>query len=230
MVCAVVPIIVILISQLWVQSFLDAANGILGLVWALITGTLFQVVLKKTIGGLRPHFLAVCDPVFPTDPATLGRGYKNIMFTIDEVCTGNEAKVKNATESFPSGHSQIAFAGLGYLAIYLFAHLGIQNQRRPSLWRMTCVVAPVLLATYEASTLVLSYNHHGYDVLAGGIIGTFAALFAYRQVFMSVWNRRWNAVPRCRYENEDKWTDFNAEPGPSRRETLGHNNTSVLPK
>lgn len=195
----------ILIAQIWERSFFDCANAILGLVYSLATGTLFQVVLKKTIGGLRPHFLSVCEPVIPENYESIGTGFQNIMFTVSQVCTGDQDKIDNAIESFPSGHSNIAFAGLGYLAIYLFAHLRIQSlNRRASYWKMGFVFLPVLFATYLASTLVLGYHHHGYDVIFGSLIGIIMALFSYRMVFCSIHDPRWNTVPRRRFEREQR--------------------------
>ena len=197
---AVIPIIVIVLSQIWLQSFHVMANGILGLCYALATGTCFQVILKKTIGGLRPHFLSVCEPVLPPLDGSQGFGFQNVMFTVEQVCTGDKDRIRNALESFPSGHAEIAWAGMGYLAIYLFCHLRIRSlsRRRPSHWRMLFVVAPLLFAMYLTSTLVLGYHHHGYDVIAGGLIGTLMAFLGYRMCFASIWDPRWNTVPLTR--------------------------------
>jgi diacylglycerol diphosphate phosphatase/phosphatidate phosphatase len=205
LVAGLVPLGVILIAQIWERSFFDFANAILGLAMSLAVGTTFQVILKKTIGGLRPHFLAVCQPVIPDNWREIGVGYGNIMFTVDQVCTGDPDKIYNAIESFPSGHSNIAFAGLGYLAIYLFTHLRVQNlKRRAGYWKMGFVFLPVLMATYLASTLVLGYHHHAYDVIFGSLIGIVMAFFAYRMVFCSIHDPRWNTVPRRRFEREQK--------------------------
>ena len=191
---ASIPIIVMLLSQLWIQSFDDFAYGVLGLVYSLVTGTCFQVILKKTIGGLRPHFLAVCHPVIPQ--GSTGVGFEGVMYTAEQICTGDPKKIHNALESFPSGHAEAAFAGFGYLAIYLFAHLQIRSmtRRRVGHWRMLFVIAPLFFATYLASTLVLNYHHHGYDVIFGALIGWVMAFFGYRMVFRGVWNPRWNTV------------------------------------
>ena len=193
-----------LISQFWMQSFDDFAYGVLGLAYSMVTGTCFQVILKKTIGGLRPHFLAVCQPVIPPIDEGSGVGYENVMWTAEQICTGDAKKIKNALESFPSGHSEVAFAGMAYLAIYLFAHLQIRSitRKRGSYWRMLFVIAPLLFATYLASTLVLGYHHHGYDVIFGALIGWVMALFGYRMVFRSVCNARWNTVPVARGTQE----------------------------
>lgn len=194
-----VPLTIILLSQIWLQSFCDAANAILGLTYSLSTGTFMSVVLKKTIGGLRPHFLSVCEPQIP--PQLKGKGYRNIMFTIEQVCTGkDQRKIKNAIESFPSGHSEFAFAGLFYLSIYLFAHLQIQSRSPVAHWRVMACVLPTLLATYIACSVVLEYHHHGYDAIFGAVLGIIVALMGYRMVFKSIWDSNRNMIPACHSE------------------------------
>ena len=161
-IATVIPIFVLLLAQLWYQSFDDAAFGILGLIYSLVTGTCFQVILKKTIGGLRPHFLAVCKPDMSILGTTPGVGFQNDMYTAEQLSTGDAHEIRNGLESFPSGHSNISLAGLGYLSLYLFTHLKIRNlsRRRTSHWRMLLVVAPLLLAVFIVSTLLLGYHHH----------------------------------------------------------------------
>jgi len=91
----------------------------MGLGYALATTTLFQSILKILIGGLRPHFLAICQP--PQIPAFPGRGYGGIWRTPADICTGDPKRIREAQMSFPSGHSAAAFAGFGFLALYLNA-------------------------------------------------------------------------------------------------------------
>jgi len=144
----------------------------------------------------------VCEPVIPDFP---GVGYNNIMFTIAQVCTGDKDRIQNAIQSFPSGHSEIAFAGFFYLSIWLFTHLRIQSRHRPGYWRMMACVLPLLLATYLSCALVLTYNHHGYDVVFGVLIGIVTSIFGYRMVYRSFWNRRLNTIPSCHpYHEEDE--------------------------
>src|SRR5688500_8554769 len=57
---SVIPIAIILLMQIRVRSFWDVNNAVIGLLYSLITAAVFQVFLKWLIGGLRPHFLAVC--------------------------------------------------------------------------------------------------------------------------------------------------------------------------
>lgn len=119
-----IPIIAILVAQLRVRSFWDANNGITGVLYALITAATLQALVKWLIGGLRPHFLDVCQP----DPARLkemtGAGYGSIYYT-KEICTGDPWDVRDSLESFPSGHSTAAFAGFVYLSLYLNAKLKV---------------------------------------------------------------------------------------------------------
>jgi diacylglycerol diphosphate phosphatase / phosphatidate phosphatase len=209
---ALIPVAVILLCQIHprIRSFDDASSGVLGLAYSLVTGNFFQVVLKKSIGGYRPHFLSVCQPVIPKNGAHArgGSGFESVMYR-SEICTGSPSKIQNAMESFPSGHSQIAFAGLLYLSIYLNAHLRVFSfsathaTRRPRHWTMLAVVAPVLLATYLSSTLVLGHHHHWYDVIFGALIGSVMAIWAYKMVFVSLWDGRTNYQPLRRDKKDE---------------------------
>lgn len=197
LVCGLIPVGVILLAQIWLKSFADLSSGILGLLYSLSTGTCFQVILKKSIGGLRPHFLAVCEPVIPE--GVVGVGFNGILYSVDQVCTGDRDRINNALQSFPSGHSEIAFAGLGYLTIYLFAHLRIPDRtktQRSGFWRMIIVLLPLLLATYIACTLVLGYHHHATDCFFGATIGIVTASLGYRSAYRSLFNGATNWKPR----------------------------------
>ncbi|KIX96320.1 uncharacterized protein Z520_08098 [Fonsecaea multimorphosa CBS 102226] len=195
--CGFVPLVVILLSQIFIRSFADFSSATLGLLYSLVTGTCFQVILKKSIGGLRPHFLSVCNPVVPN--GYVGSGYNGMMYRVGDVCTGSPKDIDNAVQSFPSGHSEIAFAGLGYLSLYLFAHLRIGDASRPrkrGFWRMILVLTPILFATYISSTLVLGYHHHVHDCLFGAAIGCLTATLGYRIAFRSLLDARMNWRPR----------------------------------
>lgn len=182
--CSLVPLGSILLFQLRVCFFPDFAAALVGLLYSLVTGTCFQVVLKKAIGGLRPHFLAVCRPVIPE--GVVGQGYNGIMYSVTQVCTGDKQDMDKALQSCPSGHSEIAFAGLGYLAIYLYTHLRIGDGRircKLAFWRMLAVLAPLVLASYISCTLILCYHHHAQDCIFGALIGALTACLGYRMAF-----------------------------------------------
>ncbi|KAL7625842.1 hypothetical protein AAE478_005065 [Parahypoxylon ruwenzoriense] len=199
---AVIPIVVILLMQVRARSFWDANNGIIGLFYALITAAVFQVFLKWLIGGLRPHFLAVCQPDVSrasNAPGVLGEGYNEAGFAAiyytKEICTGDPNEINDSLESFPSGHSTAAFAGFVYLYLYLNAKLKIFANYHPAMWKLVAAYAPILGATLIAGALTIDEFHNWYDVVAGGIIGAVMAFSAYRMCYAAIWDWHWNHVP-----------------------------------
>lgn len=183
---AVVPVTVFALAQIVNKSFADFTTAILGLAYSMVTATCFQVVLKKFVGGLRPHFLDVCQPDTSLISQYTGQGYRQTMLTVD-VCTGDLHKINNALESFPSGHATIAFSGFGFLSLYLAGHwFGTDKRTKTVSGRMAMVVAPLAFATYLAGTLVSGYHHHPHDVIFGGLIGSSMALLAYYRSYIGV--------------------------------------------
>lgn len=82
-----IPAIVMALMQIRIRSFWDLNNGIIGLLYSLITAAVFQVFVKWLIGGLRPHFLAVCKPDLSlVRPDAVDHGYKEIYFTRGLTC------------------------------------------------------------------------------------------------------------------------------------------------
>jgi diacylglycerol diphosphate phosphatase / phosphatidate phosphatase len=62
---SLVPIFFFALAQFRVRSLMDFVVASFGVLQALITSSVFQVIIKCLIGGLRPHFLAACNPVIP---------------------------------------------------------------------------------------------------------------------------------------------------------------------
>lgn len=199
----VVPIAFILLAQIRVRSFWDVNNGILGLLYALVGSSCFQVFIKWLIGGLRPHFYDLCKP----DPSLAsqgqfnatglnGVGYQNYMFTA-EICTNQEnlSAIENALESFPSGHSTTIFAGAVYLYLYLNAKLKVFSNYHPAMWKLVLLYCPILGAVLVGGSLTVDQSHNWYDIVAGAIIGTVFAFSSYRMVYASIWDFRMNHIP-----------------------------------
>ncbi|KAI1340788.1 acid phosphatase/Vanadium-dependent haloperoxidase [Xylariaceae sp. FL0016] len=204
---ALIPILAILLMQIRVRSFWDVNNGILGLLYSLITAAVFQVFLKWLIGGLRPHFLDVCKPdvsLASNAAGAVGAGYnaagfKQLYYT-REICTGDIDEIDDSLESFPSGHTTAAFAGFVYLYLYLNAKLKVFSNYHPSMWKLIVIYAPILGAVLIGGALTIDEFHNWYDVFAGAAVGTTMAFSAYRMCYAAVWDWRWNHIPLNRYE------------------------------
>jgi diacylglycerol diphosphate phosphatase/phosphatidate phosphatase len=194
-----------------VRSFWDVNNATIGLLYSLIVAAVFQVFIKWLIGGLRPHFLAVCKPVIPAGafdtPNTnsdnqfagnVANGYRQIMFD-RSICTGDKAEINDALESMPSGHTTAAFAGFVFLYLYLNGKLKVFANYHPAMWKLVALYAPILGACLIGGALTIDEFHNWYDILAGAVIGTFMAFCSYRMVYASVWDFRFNHVPVLRH-------------------------------
>ncbi|KAK2608907.1 hypothetical protein QQS21_002620 [Conoideocrella luteorostrata] len=194
---AMVPIAAILLMQIRIRSFWDVNNGVIGLLYSLITAAVFQVFLKWLIGGLRPHFLDVCKPDVTKAQAAAGlnaKGYQQLYFTPD-ICTGDKKEINDSLESFPSGHTTAAFAGFVYLYLYLNAKLKVFSNYHPAMWKLILIYAPILGATLIGGALTIDEYHNWYDVVAGAIIGTVMAFSAYRMTYAAVFDWRFNHIP-----------------------------------
>jgi hypothetical protein len=65
----------------------------------------------------------------------------------------------------------VAFAGLGFLSLYLAGKLRLRRADSP-LWKLALVLAPLVGAYLIAISRVCNYVHHWQDVLVGGAFGT----------------------------------------------------------
>ncbi|KAF2737209.1 acid phosphatase/Vanadium-dependent haloperoxidase [Polyplosphaeria fusca] len=194
-VCFLVPFFtMLLISVSRIRSFDDFNSAAMGLGYALSVGTLFQAVLKLLVGGLRPHFLSVCEPSLT---GASGSGFKDLYFT-PSVCKGNHAKIRNALQTFPSGHAVAAFAGFGFLAIWLNAKFKIFANRQTRCWHLLLFMAPLLIAAWIGASKRLDRHHHHNDILVGAWIGKLMAVKAYRMRYAAVLDWRYNHVPLTR--------------------------------
>lgn len=186
----------------------------MGLGYALSTSVLFHSLIKVSIGGLRPHFLTVCAPKVPS--SSHGLAFANIYYTSDQVCTGDESKIKEAQMSFPSGHTAEAFAGFGFLALWLNAKYKVLSNghhfrdsygagpKKSSKgdvgamvhhWKLVLVVTPLLAALLLSLSKIRDGWHHPADVVFGVVMGVLFAHLGYRLVYRSVYDWRVNHIP-----------------------------------
>ena len=82
---------------------------ILGLAISIMLTTFLADVVKNAVGRPRPDLIARCKPKKGTPEHTL--------ITIDACTETNHHTLHDGWRSFPSGHSALAFSGLGYLAL-----------------------------------------------------------------------------------------------------------------
>ncbi|KAH8272944.1 hypothetical protein KR018_011893, partial [Drosophila ironensis] len=132
-------------------------------------------IAKYSIGRLRPHFIAVCQPQM-ADGSTCDDA-KNLGKYIQEfTCKGVGSSARMLKEmrlSFPSGHSSFTFFAMVYLALYLQARM---TWRGSKLLRHLLQFIFIMVAWYTALSRVSDYKHHWSDVLAGSLIGSLCAL------------------------------------------------------
>ncbi|ALC44264.1 CG11426 [Drosophila busckii] len=136
---------------------------------------------KYTIGRLRPHFMAVCQPQL-SDGSLCSDLANQHRYVEDYECAGEGytvADVRQARLSFPSGHSSIAFYALLYVALYLQVKL---NWRSCKIWRHFVQFVLIMLAWYTALSRVMDNWHHWSDVLVGSLLGICGALITARYI------------------------------------------------
>ncbi|KAH7343462.1 phosphatidic acid phosphatase type 2/haloperoxidase [Rhizoctonia solani] len=216
-----IPTLFFFIAQIRVRSFYDLNTAFWGVIWAIASTTLFQVFIKTLIGGFRPHFLSVCNP--DLSRIGTGTGFQGSMYDIS-ICSpdANKAHLRDATKSFPSGHTTAAAAGYVYLSLYFNAKMKIFSNERPHFYKLLVFLAPLLGASLIGGVLTVDNSHHWYDVVAGAVIGTIGAFAAFRMSYASIWDYRFNHIPLPRPKSS--WTPFEA---PTHD---GHANGSVEPK
>ncbi|XP_057804743.1 lipid phosphate phosphatase 2-like isoform X3 [Salvia miltiorrhiza] len=166
------PILVFLLFYLRQRDVYDLHAAILGLLFSvLITGVITDAI-KDAVGRPRPDFFWRC---FPDGKDAYDR-WGNV------VCHGDEHVIRQGHKSFPSGHTSWAFAGLGFLSLYISGKIKAFD-RRGHVAKLCLVVLPLLVSSLIGVSRVDDYRHHWQDVFAGGLIGLVVATFCYLQFF-----------------------------------------------
>lgn len=169
----VLPILIFSIHYIRKKDLNDFHHAILGLLFAVLITAVITDSIKDAVGRPRPDFYWRC---FPDGKPT----YNNV--TLDVICHGDPKVIKEGHKSFPSGHTSAAFAGLGYISLYLAAKINIFD-RRGHVAKLCIVFLPLLAAALIGVSRVDDYWHHWQDVFAGGLIGLTMATLCYRQFF-----------------------------------------------
>ena len=72
-----------------------------------------------------------------------------------------------------AAHRAVAFAGLGFLSMYMAGKLRV-FEPRSRLWKLALVLLPLIGAYLITISRVCNYVHHWQDVLVGGVLGACA--------------------------------------------------------
>nr|GAT44011.1 predicted protein [Mycena chlorophos] len=131
-------------------------------------------VVKITVGRPRPDILDRCQPPAGTVDPVFG-------LSDSSICT-TQLLLEDGFRSFPSGHSSLSFAGLGFLAFYLAGKLHLFD-KRGYVAKAWLALTPFLGAALVAISRTMDSRHHWEDVLTGSILGTTVAYFSYRQYY-----------------------------------------------
>ncbi|WWC92173.1 uncharacterized protein L201_007127 [Kwoniella dendrophila CBS 6074] len=197
-----IPLLVLVpISALISRNGWDVHNSVLGLVMSYtMTGVITQIV-KMSVGRPRPDLIARCMPApGSTDHPVFG------LSTID-ICTNTNLIVLNdGFKSFPSGHSSLSFAGLGFLTLYLAGkmHLGDVRGHRTRAW---FALSPLIGGMMVAISRTEDNRHHWQDVLVGSLLGMAIAWVSYRTYYPRMSHRHCHLPLAPRYDPDNESQD-----------------------
>ncbi|XP_061873673.1 phospholipid phosphatase 1 isoform X1 [Colius striatus] len=154
-------------------------------------------IAKYSIGRLRPHFLAVCQPDWTRINCSLG-------YIENFPCQGDKAKINEGRLSFYSGHSSFSMYCMLFLALYLQSRMKGDWAR---LVRPTLQFGLIAASIYVGLSRVSDYKHHWSDVLTGLIQGAVVA------VLIVVYVSDFFKVRGCTFKpKEDSHTTLNETP------------------
>ncbi|KAG2466011.1 PLPP1 phosphatase, partial [Polypterus senegalus] len=151
---------------------------------AVISQSLTDIA-KYSIGRLRPHFLALCQPDWSTINCSYG-------YIENFTCTGDKTAVNEARLSFYSGHSSFSMYCMLFLALYIQARL-VEEWAR--LLRPTIQFFLIAASVYVGLSRVSDYKHHWSDVLTGLIQGAVVAILIVSICFLLTHNKQIKLSP-----------------------------------
>ncbi|KAG2131674.1 phosphatidic acid phosphatase type 2/haloperoxidase [Suillus clintonianus] len=165
-----------LVNILTVRSWWDFHHSTLGLLLSLSMTRTVTHLVKVTVGRPRPDLISRCQPAIGSEDPLWG------LSTVD-ICTQTVSVIlEDGWKSFPSGHSSMSFAGLGFLAFYLAGKLHLFDTRG-HVSKAWISISPLAGALYVATTRTMDYRHHWQDVMTGSALGILLAYFSYRQYY-----------------------------------------------
>ncbi|EEB12351.1 Lipid phosphate phosphatase, putative [Pediculus humanus corporis] len=170
----VTPSATIFANYIFSKNRIDLIQAFLAFSLTLCLNGALTNILKVVVGRPRPDYYYRC---FPT-----GEGHPQIEF-----CTGDINVVHEGLKSFPSGHSSIAFASLGFLSLYLAGKMHLfAPSGKGSTWKLLLFLCPLFSASLVAISRLCDYHHHWQDVLCGSILGFTICWLCYHNYYPSL--------------------------------------------
>ncbi|GAB1607698.1 phospholipid phosphatase 5-like [Argonauta hians] len=177
----IIPMVSIVSCYLRNRNKTDVSCALMGVTLSIFLTASLTNVIKLIVGRPRPDFFWRCFP--------------DGKFVPNMLCTGVPQKINEGRKSFPSGHSSIAFAGLGFMTLYLFGKLHYFGQHGyGSTWRLVASIAPMFVATLVALSRYCDYHHHWQDITVGSLLGFIIAYNCYRQSYPAL-NSKFSHLP-----------------------------------
>nr|GLL35348.1 lipid phosphate phosphatase 2 [Ipomoea trifida]GMD33956.1 probable lipid phosphate phosphatase 4 [Ipomoea batatas] len=169
----ILPCTIFYIYYLHRKNVYDLHHAVLGIMYSMLIAAVITDSIKAAVGRPRPNFFWRCFPdgIEAYDPVSG-----------DVECTGLHKFIKEGYKSFPSGHTSLSFAGLGFLAWYLSGKIKAFDRSGHSA-KLCIVLLPYLVAALVGVSRVDDYWHHWTDVFAGAVIGSVVSSLCYLQFF-----------------------------------------------
>eukprot|EP01054_Gregarina_sp_Poly1_P000788 Gregarina_sp_Poly_1__787@NODE_1189_length_4822_cov_141_095689_g818_i0_p3_GENE_NODE_1189_length_4822_cov_141_095689_g818_i0NODE_1189_length_4822_cov_141_095689_g818_i0_p3_ORF_typecomplete_len350_score17_81PAP2/PF01569_21/2_2e02PAP2/PF01569_21/1_6e26PAP2_3/PF14378_6/2_4e05BioY/PF02632_14/0_024BioY/PF02632_14/1_9e03FtsX/PF02687_21/4_4FtsX/PF02687_21/24FtsX/PF02687_21/2_3e03Sre/PF03125_18/33Sre/PF03125_18/8_2DUF2157/PF09925_9/0_2DUF2157/PF09925_9/8_5e02Sensor/PF13796_6/0_11Sensor/PF13796_6/2_2e03FUS len=142
-------------------------------------------IIKKMYGRLRPDYLSRC---FGHNEPTVWmavNGFADWNAIPDIPICNTKAGTFNLSEnalddgrmSFPSAHSSLSFAIIGFLSLWTYSKLCLF--RDWGAWRITIPFGLIMIPTVIAVSRTSDYRHHSSDVIGGTILGCLIAILCF---------------------------------------------------
>ncbi|DBA04618.1 TPA: LOW QUALITY PROTEIN: hypothetical protein N0F65_012201 [Lagenidium giganteum] len=169
----------------------DTRDFLLSLLKSVSLAQLLTQFIKNMTGRFRPCFYDMCG--WQRDVVWDG---------VTNLCTVPKWE-KEARKSFPSGHSSFAWSTLFFLTLYLLGRSKLAAENRSECiyrggrktFKLFICFAPTLVAAWVAITRSIDNWHHYSDILAGSIIGAFAAGLGYCYNYGSIFHWESAGIP-----------------------------------
>ncbi|KAL7752213.1 hypothetical protein RI367_002258 [Sorochytrium milnesiophthora] len=172
---AIISVLLPLVTVMVVAKFIkhnhtDLVLAVLAVLLSTGTTGLITNIIKIYVGGLRPDFLARCQP----------------STTQAQVCMGNPKEVLDGRRSFPSGHSSMSAAGLVFLTLYLYGALKTFSGKAQdsTAFKFVFPLIPTVGAALVALSRVRDDRHHLLDVTVGYLLGAGIAYLTFRNFYL----------------------------------------------